>query len=182
MPLFYAPNGIRGIHFFNETHGIIGGPINPPQSSGAKQPPVLKTLDGGASWDTPEFDFQYAVNTITFVNELYGYVGDINGNIYSTTDGGTTWKNDNVPSGGRSINSIAVAGGSVVYAVGDSGLILKLDLVTSVSMTDIIGKEVFSTTATSPIVDVDMSAAVPAVYCVRVRVGGRHYAHMVVLH
>ncbi len=94
---------------------------------------VFFTTDGGETWDTTKYVFPYTVNTIAFADSLRGFIGDTAGNIYSTTDGGTTWQNDNVPSGGRSINSIAIAGGTAVYAVGDGGLILKRELVTSVA-------------------------------------------------
>ena len=115
--------------------GWIGGNKKSPQ----RDPPypysnarVLFTTDAGETWDTTQYSFPYTVNTIAFADSLRGFVGDTAGNIYSTTDGGTTWNNDNVPSNGRSINSICVAGDSRVFAVGDSGLILRLDLPVSV--------------------------------------------------
>lgn len=138
LPLYYAPQGVLAIHFFNERKGIVGGSKGGNKRSYA----VLVTTDGGETWDTTKFVFPYTVNTIAFADSVRGFIGDAAGNIYSTTDGGTTWQNDNVPSNGRSINSIAIAGGVAVYAVGDGGLILKRDLPTNVN--DAIEQQRFS--------------------------------------
>ncbi|MBK7577093.1 MAG: T9SS type A sorting domain-containing protein [Ignavibacteria bacterium] len=166
-PFGGAPNGVRAIHFFNESVGIIAGPLDPPQSPNFSwRPHVLRTIDGGQTWQMPEFKFWHDVNTIAFADSLRGFIGDAAGNIYSTTDGGITWKNDNVPSSGRSINSICVAGGSRVFAVGDSGLILRFDLPVSVDEHSI---------AASPLPTLRLLPN-PATGSVRVETGGAEIA------
>lgn len=133
LPIYGPPNGVRAIYFINDRTGFIAGPLNRPRSpSNPLGNHVLRTTDGGLTWEPPSYEFWYDVNTITFADSLRGFIGDEAGNIYSTTDGGTLWKNDSVPSNGRSINSICVAGNTRVFAVGDSGLILRYDLPTSV--------------------------------------------------
>ncbi len=126
----------KSMHWTVEKTGWIGGgkrSLPRMSASPYNNSRVFFTTDGGETWDTTKYVFPYTVNTIAFADSLRGFIGDTAGNIYSTTDGGTTWQNDNVPSGGRSINSIAIAGGTAVYAVGDGGLILKRELVTSVA-------------------------------------------------
>jgi len=98
--------------------------------------PVFRSSDLGQTWDTVSGPFQYDVRAMAFANERVGYIGDVAGNIYSTTDGGDTWQNDSVPSGGRAINAIAFTGGGEIYAVGDNGLILRRDVPTSVREQD----------------------------------------------
>ncbi|MBL0321280.1 MAG: hypothetical protein IPP80_02665 [Ignavibacteria bacterium] len=91
--------------------GIIAGPLDPPQSQaphGGRT--YFEQMMAGRLGKMPEYIFWYDVNTIAFADSLRGFIGDAAGNIYSTTDGGITWKNDNAPSSGRSINSICVAG------------------------------------------------------------------------
>jgi len=117
-------------------------------------------------WDTVSYVFPYTVNTITFADSLRGFIGDTAGNIYSTTDGGTTWKNDNVPSDGRSINSIAIAGGTRVFAVGDGGLILRYDLLVSVQESNTSPTLRLYPNPTSGRVRVDIGDAEPAVITV----------------
>jgi len=114
-------------------------------------------------WDTVSYVFPYTVNTITFADSLRGFIGDTAGNIYSTTDGGTTWKNDNVPSDGRSINSIAIAGGTRVFAVGDGGLILRYDLLVSVQESNTSPPLRLYPNPTTGRVRVDVGDAEPAV-------------------
>ena len=153
--------------FFNSNNvGWIGGFRKSPK----RTPPnpfhetrVLFTTDVGKTWDTTQYHFPYTVNTITFADSLRGFIGDTAGNIYSTTDGGTTWKNDNVPSDGRSINSIAIAGGTRVFAVGDGGLILRYDLPVSVQESNTSPPLRLYPNPTTGRVRVDVGDAEPAV-------------------
>ncbi|MDP3150106.1 MAG: YCF48-related protein [Ignavibacteria bacterium] len=82
--------GIAGsffcMKFLNNNFGIIGGYTTGPQAS--------KTTDGGATWNALTFPSAYDGNSIWsigFKDETTFWLGDVNGNIYYTTDGGTSW-------------------------------------------------------------------------------------------
>lgn len=123
----------RTIAITTEQRLFIGGqrlPFGFSRKIGAR---ILFSADNGKSWDSTQYMFPYTVNAICFVDSNIGFVGDSAGNIYSTTDGGDTWRNENVPSDGRSINSICVARGSRLYAVGSGGLVLRQELPLSVN-------------------------------------------------
>ena len=159
----------KTMYWHGEKQGWIGGHKKAPQ----RTPPypyynvrVLFTTDAGETWDSTKYVFPYTVNTITFADELRGFIGDTAGNIYSTTDGGTTWKNDNVPSDGRSINSISIAGGSRVFAVGDGGLILRHDLPVSVQEANTSPPLLIYPNPTTGRVRIDIGDAEPAVVTV----------------
>ncbi len=98
-----------------------------------KLSPVFRSSDLGQTWDTVSGPFQNDVRAMAFANERVGYIGDVAGNIYSSSDGGETWHNENAPSEGRAINAITVTTGGEVYAVGEYGILLKRDLPTSVT-------------------------------------------------
>ncbi len=98
-----------------------------------KQSSVFRSSDLGQTWDTVSGPFQNDVRAMAFANERVGYIGDVAGNIYSTSDGGETWHNENAPSEGRAINAITVTTGGEVYAVGEYGILLRRDLPTSVT-------------------------------------------------
>lgn len=51
--------------------------------------PLLKTIDGGISWET--IDDHNFTSAIYFINQDTGYVGGAFGNVYRTEDGGNSW-------------------------------------------------------------------------------------------
>jgi photosystem II stability/assembly factor-like uncharacterized protein len=55
---------------------------------------LLKTLDGGATWDSTILSFPNYYTNINFLNPNYGVLsGDISSISKVTTDGGSTWQN-----------------------------------------------------------------------------------------
>lgn len=50
---------------------------------------ILRTLDGGNSWDTTLLG--YSLADISFVNDSTGFTGGQDGGIYKTTDTGNNW-------------------------------------------------------------------------------------------
>lgn len=85
---------------------------------------IVKTTDGGISWQTMEtfaHDFLY---TIHFVNNSVGYVAGYNGLIMKTIDGGETWtvQNDSMPN--VIISDIHFYDENIGGAVGSSGLLM----------------------------------------------------------
>ena len=79
IPLEYSYRG--GAHFPTATVGYLF------QQSGG---PLLKTTDGGASWDSI---YQFEANAFygDWLDENIGYLYDQNRRIFKTTDGGTSW-------------------------------------------------------------------------------------------
>ena len=51
---------------------------------------LLKTTDGGSSWDLI-FTFLDGMNSIYFINEYTGWAAGLYGQTFKTTDGGITW-------------------------------------------------------------------------------------------
>ncbi|KAA3615590.1 MAG: T9SS C-terminal target domain-containing protein [Calditrichaeota bacterium] len=83
---------LKDIFFNDENHGwIAGGYI---QSRNKIHPLLLRTGDGGASWQEIP-DFNYEINDMYFENNLHGWaVGEdtsFNYVILETFDGGTSW-------------------------------------------------------------------------------------------
>jgi len=52
---------------------------------------IMRTTDGGASWDSLEFSFNAFPKGIHFVSDQLGWVCCEDGEIFSSTDGGTSW-------------------------------------------------------------------------------------------
>ncbi|HEY6161003.1 MAG TPA: YCF48-related protein [Bacteroidia bacterium] len=52
---------------------------------------VLRTLDGGSTWDTTIIPGGIMILSITFPNDTIGYCGGQDGGIYKTTDMGQNW-------------------------------------------------------------------------------------------
>ena len=71
-----ANGNLNKIYFTNDTIGFISG------DNGL----LLKTLDGGDTWETIITDAQHDLQTISFANEEIGYINGL-----KTTDGGVTW-------------------------------------------------------------------------------------------
>ncbi len=61
---------------------------------------VLKTTDGGATFDTLTTGRQETLTTVSFVNEQVGYVGGISGLVLKTINGGASWFALNFPASG----------------------------------------------------------------------------------
>ena len=58
---------------------------------------VLKTIDGGRTWDKMTPDGTLWLNAMCFLDTLNGFVGGWDGYIMKTTDGGQTWTDINFP-------------------------------------------------------------------------------------
>lgn len=78
---------------------------------------LLKTLDGGLSWETKPFPDHY-VQAVGFISPTSGWMGGHGTGFYETNDGGGTWTNTGV---GGSLNRIffiddtAYASGNNIY-------------------------------------------------------------------
>ena len=52
---------------------------------------ILKTNDGGASWDSKTSGIKSELTDVSFINANIGWIIGANGIILKTTNGGTTW-------------------------------------------------------------------------------------------
>lgn len=84
-------NSIFGIHFFNNSTGLI-----------LKSPLILKTNDGGNTWNVKysgaeyPHQLQFTSNNVGYIAGGITYDGYSKGEMHKTIDGGETWNNLNV--------------------------------------------------------------------------------------
>jgi len=76
---------------------------------------LLKTFDGGLTWQTKNFPDPY-VQAVGFVSETHGWMGGHNSGFMETFDGGNTWINKNL---GGSLNRIFFVNGTTAFASGN---------------------------------------------------------------
>ena len=76
---------------------------------------LLKTLDGGTTWQTKNFPDHY-VQAVGFVSETHGWMGGHNSGFMETFDGGNSWINNNL---GGSLNRIFFVNDNVAFASGN---------------------------------------------------------------
>lgn len=70
-------------HFFNENEGFVCG--------GFDEGFLIKTEDGGQSWQEIPYEDERRPREVYFVDEQNGWVIGKDGLVLSTTDGGNTW-------------------------------------------------------------------------------------------
>ena len=108
---------ITSIEFVNENYGFIA----------TVDRNIYKTTDGAATWTLVSGGFVNSITNIHFLDENEGYLGSGN-SIYKSTNGGSTW---NIEYEHEDISyyiiSITSTPNEKLYAVGQSGLILKRD-------------------------------------------------------
>jgi len=108
----------RGIWFLNENNGFLCGSFG-----------LRKTTDGGVSWTDVDPPAQNALlNAVKFNDASNGLAVGAHGEIYKTTDGGSTWSLSSTSS--FALSDVHYASSSVVYATGYDpdtpfGVILK---------------------------------------------------------
>jgi photosystem II stability/assembly factor-like uncharacterized protein len=122
---------LSNVFFRDENHGWIAGWSD---EYGFNIPSfLLKTSDGGESWQKIKFD-KYLISDTYFEDILHGWaVGRdtaFNGVILETFDGGNEWSVQ-VEGLVAPLNGLDFKDGSG-WAVGDNGLVLKIDGVTGV--------------------------------------------------
>lgn len=76
---------------------------------------LLKTLDGGLTWQTKNFPDPY-VQAVGFVSDTHGWMGGHNSGFMETFDGGNTWVDNNL---GGSLNRIFFINGTSAFASGN---------------------------------------------------------------
>lgn len=107
---------ISGIHFFDENTGIVGG------GNGSEQ--ILKTTDGGESWQVKHTQPGGLLQSIYFEEDGTGWACGNNGRVITTTDFGETW--EAVPSTSPAPTLLGIHGAEgLVVTTGTNGYIFK---------------------------------------------------------
>jgi photosystem II stability/assembly factor-like uncharacterized protein len=110
---------LNAIIFTSKTIGYASG-------TGA----ILKTTDAGQTWQyTPAKNDVYTHLIAT--NDATIFACGLNGNIIYTKNGGTEWlglKDGNDLVSNNRFNKMALARNNTIYAVGDAGLVLKINI------------------------------------------------------
>lgn len=82
---------LNAVHFVDDDTGwIVGGEGGEYPYANTKSI-ILKTIDGGMTWDSLSFAVSSELQTIHFANSDTGWAAGTNGIILKTTDGGITW-------------------------------------------------------------------------------------------
>ncbi len=115
---------INKLYFINSNIGYISGVFSfNIGDSITFMKPLLKTTDGGQSWQYSTIgslpSMNIAGNLLFFHDENNGYITDSQGLLYRTNNGGIDWIPISSVSGG--INSISFANQNIGYIVGDEG-------------------------------------------------------------
>lgn len=84
---------------------------------------VSKTTDGGATWtvqmSNASMGTSFYFRSIEFLDENIGFVGTLNGVLFKTIDGGTTWNQvTNFPTNPVGICGLDAVGTSTIYGCG----------------------------------------------------------------
>jgi photosystem II stability/assembly factor-like uncharacterized protein len=83
---------------------------------------IIKTINGGITWDSTLFTMDLSAKMINFYNDSYGFVGE--SNILRTLDSGKTW--EVVFMGApKALNRIAFSDSLHIWSVGTYGTIVK---------------------------------------------------------
>jgi photosystem II stability/assembly factor-like uncharacterized protein len=92
---------------------------------------IIFTHDSGYTWHEPETVLPYPINAIAFADDMHGFAGDEEGDIYRTSDGGYTWILDHKGHPMTAIRDIVVRG-STIIAVCNGSTILRRTVPVSV--------------------------------------------------
>ena len=114
-PLAYHPTGVC---FIDAQHGWVLG-----QTDGYGSV-LLRTVDGGHTWDFQYPDTWQPLTAITFIDSAHGWAVGWR-NVYRTSDGGQTWSQaweDPDGFGTTYYKTVAVSGGNVLVSGTDNGL------------------------------------------------------------
>lgn len=88
----YLEGRVSDVQFINDQVGFMTSNIYVSESN--RTGFILKTTDGGHSWDTLPGELEY-VSNISVISENIIWAGTVDKGVYKTTDGGSTWHNYN---------------------------------------------------------------------------------------
>ena len=121
----FATRNYNSLHFFNDNTGfIIGGyPSNDSIET------ILKTTDGGATWQVTMDQLGPMFNSISFGDSTHAYVVGNSATIMFSGDGGNNWNSVNLgavaPPDSLNLNAVFFLDSAYGLAVGQNGIILQ---------------------------------------------------------
>ena len=80
---------------------------------------VLRTRNGGASWETVPTGSAVRLHDLAFANDNDGFVAGADGTILVTSDGGSTWRTHRIGEG--TWRAVDARPGGIAVVVGDAG-------------------------------------------------------------
>jgi photosystem II stability/assembly factor-like uncharacterized protein len=102
------------VHFLNKDTGFVAGSVNT----------LMRTLDGGASWQTITTNTTSILNAITFPTSQKGFATSIAGCLLTTNDRGMNWQH--ITSGNQAtIKRLLFCNSEIGYATNKAGSVLK---------------------------------------------------------
>ena len=117
--LFHSKAHLRSGFFIDtQTGWVVGNKLY-----------ILKTEDGGISWDERNFSNQFLdrFNCVHFANKTHGCAVGSSGKLYFTTNGGDNW-NEEYSNVMVTLNSVFLLNDSTGWAVGNNGAIINQKL------------------------------------------------------
>ena len=110
------------IQFIDENTGWIGGKISSADTTGV----IMKSVDGGITWQQKFSGSIPAINDLQFIDPLHGWAVGDSGLILYSNDGGETW--DHQESGTISkLNRVSFVNENNGWICGLEGTILRTD-------------------------------------------------------
>jgi photosystem II stability/assembly factor-like uncharacterized protein len=109
---------IKTVDFTSATNGAFGGDVNSLQGF------FNKTTSGATYFSIPSFSIG-TVNDFSFISSTLGFAVCNGGNIYKTTNGGSSWILQTNSGTTQNLNAIDFVDANHAYIVGDTGTILK---------------------------------------------------------
>ncbi|NUM69683.1 MAG: T9SS type A sorting domain-containing protein [Ignavibacteriaceae bacterium] len=70
---------------------------------------VMRSADGGATWQRVLYERSIYMNDISFIDETNGWISARSGKAYKTSDGGSTWSLVNLPSAAADGNGTSIS-------------------------------------------------------------------------
>lgn len=108
------------VHFFDPLRGLIGGGATPWQNNEKSTGVILRTEDGGRSWQQAH-QGGFRISDFAFIDANTGYAAGVGGGLLKSTNGGKTWALVGQTPLGAIVNAIAFTGTGCGLAVGSGG-------------------------------------------------------------
>ncbi|WP_373331244.1 YCF48-related protein [Salmonirosea aquatica] len=108
-------NTLNDVQFVGNTGWIVG-----------EYATLLKTTDGGTTWDTIPMNREDTFYDVHFINAQTGWIGGANGLLLKSIDGGLSWSQQYIPITGD-VRKIQFLSETTGYALGNGQLLKSTD-------------------------------------------------------
>ena len=107
-------SALRDIQMLNLKKGFAVGDSNT----------LLRTTDGGISWDQIGITVTYDYFGVFFLDTLKGFAAGSEGHVLKTTDGGNSWYVMNMYTASKALRWVSYTGPDTGFVVGDAGYLM----------------------------------------------------------